>query len=273
MDKIYINNLKIFAYHGVFAHENQNGQNFYVNAVLYLNTEQAGITDELAYSVDYGSVCELIQKIMTQRVYKLIETVAQTIATAILCNYKLVKSVEIEIKKPEAPIDMEFNSVSVKIKRSWHTAIIALGSNMGDKQAYIQNAINQLRENAYIKNLQQSKFIITEPYGYTEQDNFLNGAVLCETIYSPHGLLAFMQSLENQAGRVRKIHWGSRTLDLDLIFYDDKIINTPDLIIPHPDMQNREFVLKPITELAPNYQHPVLKTTIAQLLEKLKQND
>lgn len=269
MDKIYINDLKIFAYHGVFTHENQNGQNFYVNAVLDVDTEQAGITDELTYSVDYGSVCELIKKIMTEHVYQLIETVAQAVATGILCNYKLVKSVEIEIKKPEAPIDMEFNSVSVKIKRSWHTVIIALGSNMGDSKAYIKNAIHQLRENAYISDLKQSELIITKPYGYTEQNNFLNGAVLCQTVYSPHGLLKFMQSIENKAGRTREIHWGSRTLDLDLIFYDDKIIHDSELIIPHPDMHNREFVLKPIAELAPNYYHPVLKQTVTQLLERL----
>ena len=269
MDKIYITDLKIFAYHGVFAHENLNGQNFYINAVLTLDTEQAGISDELACSVNYGEVCKLIKKTMTEHNYKLIEAVAQSVATAILCHYKLVKSVEIEIKKPEAPINMEFGCVSVKIKRSWHTAVIALGSNIGNSKAYINNAIQQLRESIYISDLQQSELIMTKPYGYTEQNNFLNGAVLCKTIYSPHGLLKFMQSIENNAGRTREIHWGPRTLDLDLIFYDNKIINTPDLIIPHPDMHNRDFVLKPVAELVPNYYHPVFKQTIKQLLEGL----
>lgn len=270
MDKICIEELKIFAYHGVFEHEKQNGQNFYVNAVLYLDTERAGILDELAYSVDYGSVCKLIEEVMTKNTYRLLESVAQAVATAILCHYKLVNSIDIEIRKPEAPIDMEFGSVSVKISRGWHTAMIALGSNIGNSREYIDKAVNKLRKSTYISNVKQSDLIVTKPYGYTEQDDFLNGAVICRTIYSPHGLLRFMQSIENEAGRTREIHWGPRTLDMDLIFYDNEIINTPDLIVPHPDMHNRTFVLEPAIELAPNYRHPVLGKTLIQLLECLK---
>ena len=273
MDRICIDELKIFAHHGVFEHENLNGQNFYVNAVLYVDTENAGITDNLKYSVDYGSVCGLIKKIMTENTYRLIETAAQTVAASILRNYKLVNSVDIEIRKPEAPIDMEFGSVSVKIHRSWHTALIALGSNIGDSRMYIEEAVNKLRENDYIKDVKQSELIITKPYGYTNQDDFLNGAVICQTLYSPHKLLEFMQSVENDAGRVRDIHWGPRTLDLDLIMYDNEIINDPDLTVPHPDMQNRLFVLEPAAELAPNYRHPVIGLTLSQLLDKLKKND
>lgn len=273
MDKICIEELKIFAHHGVFEHETLNGQNFYVNAVLYVDTELAGISDELVYSVDYGSVCKLIEEVMTKSTYQLIESAAQAVATAILCNYQLVNSVDIEIRKPEAPIDMDFGSVSVKISRSWHTAMIALGSNIGNSREYIDKAVNRLRENIYISNVKQSDLIVTKPYGYTEQNDFLNGAVICRTIYSPHGLLRFMQSVENEAGRTREIHWGPRTLDMDLIFYDNEIINTSDLTVPHPDMHNRTFVLEPAVELAPDYRHPVLGKTLVQLLERLKNND
>lgn len=273
MDKICIEELKIFAHHGVFEHENLNGQNFYVNAVLYVDTEGAGISDDLERSVDYGSVCNLIKNVMTENTYRLIETAAQAVASAILRNYDLIESVEIEMRKPEAPIDMEFGSVSVKIHRSWHTAVIALGSNIGDSRAYIEEAVSKLLKNEYIKDVKQSKLIVTKPYGYTDQEDFLNGAVICRTIYSPHGLLRFMQSIENEAGRIREIRWGPRTLDLDLILYDNAIINDPDLIVPHPDMHNRNFVLEPVAELAPGYLHPVLGLTLAQLLEKLKNND
>lgn len=273
MDRICIKELEIFAHHGVFEHEKINGQNFYVNAVLYVDTESAGISDDLEQSVDYGSVCSLIKKVMTEKNYNLIEAAAQAVACSILCKFRFVKSVDIEIRKPEAPIDMKFDSVSVKIHRSWHTVIIAVGSNMGDSKAYITEAVKKLSENDYIKDLRQSELIVTKPYGYTEQEDFLNGAVICQTIYSPHGLLKLLQSIENEAGRVRKIHWGPRTLDLDLILYDDEIINDADLTVPHPDMHNRMFVLKPAAELAPNYRHPVIGLTLAQLRDKLSEND
>lgn len=272
MDKICIEELKIFAHHGVFEHENINGQNFYVNAVLYVDTESAGISDMLERSVDYGSICKFIENVMTENTYQLIEAAAQAVASAILRTYELVESVDIEIRKPEAPIDMEFGSVSVKIHRSWHTAMIALGSNMGDSRSYIEGAVSKLLNNEYIKDVKQSELIVTKPYGYTDQEDFLNGAVICRTIYSPHGLLRLMQSIENEAGRVREIHWGPRTLDLDLILYDNEIINDSDLIVPHPDMHNRTFVLEPAAELAPGYRHPILGLTLAQLLEKLKNN-
>lgn len=273
MDKICIDDLKVFAHHGVFEHENINGQNFYVSAVIYLNTERAGMTDELEYSVDYGSVCSLISEVMTRETFRLIETAAQSVAEAILLDFPLAESVDIEIKKPEAPINAEFKSVSVKIHRGWHTAVIALGSNMGDSRELIEAAAEELRGSRYIKDVRQSQLIVTKPYGYTDQADFLNGAVICRTMYSPHGLLRFMQSIENNAGRTREIHWGPRTLDLDLIFYDDNIINDDDLIVPHPDMENRTFVLEPVAELAPFYRHPILGMTVSQLLKRLQKND
>lgn len=270
MDKIYIENLRIFAHHGVFEHETINGQNFFVNAVLCLDMENAGISDDLNLSVDYGSVCQLIKKVMTEKNYLLIESVAQAVAVAILRSYDLVKSVDIEIRKPDAPIDMDFDSVSVRISRRWHTVLIALGSNMGESREYIVNAVEKLRRSEYTADLKCSEIIVTKPYGYEEQADFLNCAVVCRTLYSPHGLLKFMQSIENEAGRIREIHWGPRTLDLDLIFYDDEVINTPSLVVPHPDMQNRDFVLKPACELIPDYVHPVIRLKVRQLLENLK---
>ncbi|MDE5558172.1 MAG: 2-amino-4-hydroxy-6-hydroxymethyldihydropteridine diphosphokinase [Ruminococcus sp.] len=272
MDEIRIDNLKIFAHHGVFQHENINGQNFFVNAVLYTDTEKSGTLDELECSTDYGSVCEFIRDIMTKNTFKLIETVANNMAIEILKNFPLVKGVDIEIKKPEAPIEMEFESVSVKVHRSWHDVVIALGSNMGDRRNYIETAIRQLENSGYVKDIKVSELIETEPYGYTEQADFLNGALFCHTYLSPDSLLEFLHSIENNFGRTRKIRWGERTLDLDIIFYDNEIIDTPDLTIPHIDMCNRYFVLKPVSEIVPYYRHPVFNITVSQLFEKYLKN-
>lgn len=271
MDKICIEELKIFAYHGVFEHENVNGQNFYVNAVLYIDTEKAGLTDELEASVDYGMVCGVIKKAMTEQTFKLIESAAQAAAMAVLNSSPLIEGVDIEVRKPEAPIDMEFGSVSVKISRRWHNALIAVGSNIGDSRSIISEAVRKLEESSYISDVRQSSLIVTKPYGYTDQADFLNGAVLCRTALSAHGLLDLMHKIENEAGRTREIHWGPRTLDLDLIFYDRAVISDPDLVVPHPDMQNRDFVLKPAAELMPDYVHPVLGVKVRELLEGLKE--
>lgn len=270
MDEIRIDNLKVFAHHGVFEHENINGQNFFVNAVLYTDTEKAGTLDNLEFSTDYGSVCSLIQEVMTQNTFSLIESVAQKTAVEILKNFPFVESLDLEIRKPEAPVEMEFESLSVKIHRGWHTAVIALGSNIGDSRKYIENAVEQFENSEYVKNIKVSELIVTKPYGYTEQDDFLNGAMICKTVLSPQSLLDFMHTIENSADRRREIHWGPRTLDLDLIFYDNAVIDTPDLTVPHIDMQNRAFVLEPLNSIAPYYRHPVLNLTVAQLLEKLK---
>ncbi|MDE6035328.1 MAG: dihydroneopterin aldolase, partial [Ruminococcus sp.] len=167
MDEIHIDNLKIFAHHGVFEHENINGQNFYVSAVLYTDTTNAGISDNLELSTDYGSVCGFIRETVTGNTFKLIETVAERIATGILEKYHLIKGVEIEVRKPEAPIEMEFESVSVKIRREWHDTVIAIGSNLGDRREYIENAVREIGENSAIKDIEVSSFIETEPYGYT----------------------------------------------------------------------------------------------------------
>lgn len=110
---------------------------------------------------------------------------------------------------------------------------------------------------------------MTEPYGGVEQDDFLNGAIEAETFLSPDALLHKLHAIEQEAGRERKIHWGPRTLDLDILLYDHEIIDTEKLTIPHIDMQNRQFVLEPLSQLAPAYMHPVLHKTISQLLAEM----
>lgn len=271
MDEIHIEGLKIYAYHGVYAQENETGQDFYVNAVLYTDIREAGRQDALALSTDYGEVCHFINDFLKLHTFKLIETMAEKTAEQILLRFPLIRSLDLEIRKPQAPIGLPFSCVSVKLHRGWHRAYVAVGSNMGDKYAYIEEALQDMRENKNIRNFRASGLIETKPYGEVkEQEDFVNGVVEFDTLFTPKELLELLHDLEQKAGRERKIHWGPRTLDLDIVFYDDLILDTESLTIPHSDMHNRSFVLEPLCELAPCKRHPLLHKTVAELLQDIK---
>ena len=174
-----------------------------------------------------------------------------------------------KIEKPWAPVAIPVDSVSVEISRGWHRAYIAIGSNMGDKKAYLDEAVEKLKNHPYCKVVKVSDYITTEPYGGVEQDVFLNGALEIKTLLYPAELLALLNRIEAEAGRERTIHWGPRTLDLDILFYDDCIIDSPALTVPHIDMQNRGFVLIPMSQIAPYLRHPVLGCSVGLLLSRL----
>lgn len=155
---------------------------------------------------------------------------------------------------------------------SKHTAYVALGSNLGNKEENIRQALKLLAEQG-VEIVQVSTLIATEPYGVLDQPGFCNGVCQVRTDLEPLELLRLLLATEKQMGRVRLRHWGERNIDLDLIFYEDVIMDTQELRLPHPDMQNRDFVLVPMAELAPDLVHPVLKKTMAELKEELFKHD
>lgn len=268
-DQIRIEELEVYAHHGVYPEENEKGQHFYVNATLYTNTRPAGIADDLRLSTNYGEVCQFITEFMQQHTFQLIETVVEWTAYEVLQHFPLVQGLDLEIRKPEAPIPLPFGSVSVAIHREWHEAYIAVGSNMGDNREHIAKALGQLEKHKDIQVTKVSGLLETLPYGGVEQDNFVNGMFEIRTLLTPEELLRELHKIEASEGRERKIHWGPRTLDLDIIFYDDLIYSSEDLVIPHVDMENRYFVLKPLSELVPNFRHPITHKTVAQILAEL----
>lgn len=127
-------------------------------------------------------------------------------------------------------------------------AYIALGSNLGDRKENLDRALDELKK-AGIKVAAVSKYLESEPYGVTDQPKFINGVARVETNLSPEELLDTMLNIENKMGRVRLRHWGERNIDLDLLLYDDVKMQTEKLTLPHPDMQNRDFVMKPLSEV------------------------
>lgn len=269
MDKIIIRNLEIFAYNGVYKEENVLGQKFIISAILYTNTKMAGLNDDLDYSTNYGEVCHFINEYMKNNTFKLIETVAENLAKEILKKFDKVLEIELEIKKPWAPILLHFKNVAVNIKRSWHNVYLGVGSNLGDKKGYLDFAKEKLEQDENIKFVKSSSYIDTKPVGDVVQDDFLNACFEIKTLYSPEELLDRVNLIEKEAKRERKIHWGPRTLDIDILFFDDIILMGEKLTIPHKEIQNREFVLKPLKEIAPYYIHPVFKKSIIEMLNNL----
>lgn len=268
-DEIHIDELEVYAHHGVFPQEKERGQLFYVNLVLYMDTRRAGRQDELTLSTHYGEVCHLVTKWMQEHTYDLIETVAETVAEQVLLHYPLVQALDVEIRKPQAPIGLPFGSVSVRIHRGWHQVYVALGSNMGDRKKYLEMGVDAMRGREDIRLKRVSSWRQTVPYGGVEQEDFLNGVMEIQTLLTPMELLEYLHEVEQRAERKREIHWGPRTLDLDILLYDDLVMETEELIIPHVDMQNRDFVLGPLSEIAFWVRHPVLGLTIGQLYAQL----
>ncbi|EGL38950.1 2-amino-4-hydroxy-6-hydroxymethyldihydropteridine diphosphokinase [Parvimonas micra] len=149
---------------------------------------------------------------------------------------------------------------------------IALGSNMGEGRKNLDLAIKMMNERGVLVE-KVSTYIETEPYGYTEQDNFVNAVCIAETKLSPRELLGVLLKIELDMGRVRIIKWGPRIIDLDILFYEDLIIDEEDLKVPHIEIQKRSFVLEPMNEISPDKIHPVFKKTVHQLLLDLNSCD
>ncbi|MEB3828269.1 2-amino-4-hydroxy-6-hydroxymethyldihydropteridine diphosphokinase [Phormidium sp. CCY1219] len=145
---------------------------------------------------------------------------------------------------------------------------IALGSNLGDSLATLEDALNTLEALPGITLKARSRWYKTAPIGPSQPD-YLNGCALLDVTLSPQELLATLLAVENQFGRVREERWGPRTLDLDVILFGDLILDSPELQIPHPRMRERAFVLVPLAEIAPDWIEPVSQLTISELLQKV----
>ncbi|MDF5721586.1 MAG: 2-amino-4-hydroxy-6-hydroxymethyldihydropteridine diphosphokinase [Rhizonema sp. PD37] len=158
------------------------------------------------------------------------------------------------------------------MKALHQTSAIALGSNMGNSWATLEAAIETLAQTPGILLQARSRWYKTKAIGPTQPD-YLNGCVLLQVDMLPQVLLETLLQIEKKFGRVRLEHWGPRSLDLDLLLFDDLIVNTPNLQVPHPRMRERAFVLVPLAEIAPDWVEPVCGYKIKELVQKVDCSD
>jgi len=148
-------------------------------------------------------------------------------------------------------------------------AYIGIGSNLGDKLENCRRAMEAIGADARNRLIRRSRFYRTEPVGKKDQEWFINAVVAVETTMRPRELMEFLLSVEKGMGRIRQERWGPRIIDLDILFYGDRVLDEEGLQIPHPRLHERRFVLAPLKDMAPGLLHPVFRRTVAEILEEL----
>jgi dihydroneopterin aldolase/2-amino-4-hydroxy-6-hydroxymethyldihydropteridine diphosphokinase len=256
-DRIVLRGVWGTGYHGVFDHEKRDGQVFVVDVELEVDLQRAGESDDLAQTVNYGEIGADVLRRIEGEPFDLIERLAEVIAQDCLAH-PLVEAVTVHVHKPQAPVGVEFSDVEVVVhrERELSEVVIAIGANLADPVRTVRSAIRRLRRIG-LHDVRASGLFETDPVGGPEQPPFVNAVVVARTRLAPAHLLRRLHQLEAEAGRVRDVRWGPRTLDLDLIQYgtpgEDCEVRSDDddLSLPHPRAHERAFVLVPWLDADP----------------------
>lgn len=254
MDRIEINGLRVMSVIGVLQHEREAAQPLQIDLSLHVDLRDAGRSDELADTAHYGLVAERAAALARESKDLLLERLADRIAEETL-TFDRVDAVDVKVTKLRPPIPEDLDSTAVTVFRrrvdeegfGEHEAIVALGSNLGERAEFLRRAVEQLGDV-----VRRSQVFETAPVGGPDgQSAYLNMVVAVRTSLDPFAFLRRCQRVEAMANRQRIVHWGPRTLDVDLLFYDDVTITSPELTVPHPRWAERRFVLAPLSEVSP----------------------
>lgn len=265
MSAITVKGLKVSARHGVLSVEKINPQPFVFDIKIDCDACSAALSDNVSDTVNYAEVCALVTSFCKNNSFNLIETLAYGAAMKIAETFGASNAVEVTVHKPEAPVGLPFGDISVTARVERNTVVLSLGSSEGDRKATLDGAVKALNSLAGFKVLKVSDYIETEPYGGAAENAFLNCALTAECLLSPRGLLKNIRGIESDFGRVRTTRWGDRTLDVDIVFFGNKIIEEEGLCIPHPDYLNRSFVITPVKQIAPDFVCPVKHKRMSDL--------
>ena len=256
MKNLKIRGLSVTARHGVFPEEKTAAQPFVFDIDIEYDASEAEISDDISRAVNYGEVCAAVDGYCRENCFNLIERLAGGAARLILDKFPPADGVEVTVHKPCAPIGLPFSDVSVTAREERNRVVLSLGASEGDKKGALDGALAALERTCGVKVLKVSDYLETEPYGGVAKNAFLNCAALIECTLSPRGLLNEIHRIEREFKRVRGVRWADRTLDIDIIFFGDKIIAEEGLCVPHPDYHNRAFVIEPLKQIAPDFVCP-----------------
>lgn len=256
-DRIELTGIRAVGTIGVLPEEQSRAQPFDVDLVIEFDARLAGEKDDLDASVNYAIPIEIVQRIITEEKHLLLERVATRICEDVLALAG-VDAVDVVVRKLRPPVPQDIASTAVRLhrrrpdlvrfERPLATAYVALGSNLGDREANLRFAVEHLPGLRQLSGVYE-----TDPVGGPDnQGPYLNMVAEVETRLDPYALLAVCRRIEAGAGRERKVRWGPRTLDLDVLQYEDVRIESDELTIPHPRMWERRFVLAPFAEIAPH---------------------
>jgi dihydroneopterin aldolase / 2-amino-4-hydroxy-6-hydroxymethyldihydropteridine diphosphokinase len=266
-DRIDINGLTVTTVVGALPHEREIAQPLRIDLTLHVDLRDAGRSDELGDTVHYGLVTECVADVARETKDVLLERLADRIAEVVV-GFDRVEGVDLTVTKLRPPIGEHVETTGVRISRTAadfdvrprasHRAIVALGSNLGDREAHLRFALGELGGV-----VAQSQVFETGPVGGPEgQPAYLNMVAVLDTPLDPFAFLRRCQRIESAAMRQRTVPWGPRTLDVDVLFFDDVAVSSPELTIPHPLLDQRRFVLAPLAEVAPERCPPDWKTTL-----------
>lgn len=257
--KINVTGIKSNCFIGILENEKLEKQKIEINLEFQLNIN---IIDEISQTFSYASVSEDIENLLNYTNHiSLIETLNYKIAELFLSKYSILKTVWVEINKLEAPVNYEFQKISVSNEYSRQKCVLNFGSNIGNKLENINNAVNKLKRD--YKVIKEMDHIETAPYGNKNLNIFINKTIVVEIfdIYLFHN---YIKKLEQKT----KNFWENRILDIDIILLEEKIIHTEDLTIPHYDMENRDFIINDVYKIYPRGIHPVLNKSWKEIQNK-----
>ncbi|HET8599053.1 MAG TPA: 2-amino-4-hydroxy-6-hydroxymethyldihydropteridine diphosphokinase [Segeticoccus sp.] len=256
-DRIALHGIAARGFHGVLAEEKAVGQPFSADVVLEVDTARAGASDDLSHTVNYAEVAAVAHGILAGPSLDLVETVANRIAEASL-RHTVVEAVEVTVHKPQAPVGVPFDDVTVSVRRERDVpVVVALGANLGLPAETLASAVREVDALDGVTVQRASPLVETDPVGGPEQPTYLNAVLVARTRLSPWHLLRELHAVEARHGRRREVRWGARTLDLDLVQYGDPraggdvVLDDPELTLPHPRAHERAFVLVPWSEVDP----------------------
>lgn len=265
MNKITVTGLRVEACHGVLAEEKKTPQPFLFDVELGCDLSQAAESDDLRDTVNYAEVCALVRETALGKSCNLIEKLAADCAFAIMERFPTVMEVAVTVHKPCAPVGAQIADVTADCFLRREKVYLSLGSSMGDKRRTLEGALRALDGLRGVKITKVSPMIETEPYGGVAENTFLNCAAEAECLISPRRLLDLIHKIEEDAGRVRERRWADRTLDIDIVFFGNRVIAEEGLVVPHPDYRNRSFVLGPLKAIAAGFVCPLCRKTIGEM--------